>query len=63
MLPRVFEPVTQADTALDRSMGGLGLGLAIVKGVVDAHGGTATVASAGRDRGATFTLSLPVATG
>jgi signal transduction histidine kinase len=30
--------------------------------VVDAHGGTATVASAGRDQGATFTLSFPLAT-
>jgi light-regulated signal transduction histidine kinase (bacteriophytochrome) len=63
MLPRVFEPFTQADAALDRSMGGLGLGLAVVEGVVDAHGGTVTVASAGRDQGATFTLALPLAAG
>lgn len=59
MLPRVFEPFLQANEALDRSMGGLGLGLAVVKAVVEAHGGTATVASEGRDQGATFTLSFP----
>jgi two-component system CheB/CheR fusion protein len=61
MLPRVFEPFVQADAALDRSMGGLGLGLAVVKAVVEAHGGTASVASDGRDHGATFTLSFPLA--
>jgi two-component system CheB/CheR fusion protein len=63
MLPRVFEPFLQADAALDRSMGGLGLGLAVVKAVVEAHGGTAVVASEGRDQGATFTLSFPLAAG
>lgn len=63
MLPRVFEPFLQADAALDRSMGGLGLGLAIVKAVVEAHGGTAAVASEGRDQGATFTLAFPLAAG
>lgn len=63
MLPRVFEPFIQADTPLERSKGGLGLGLAVVQGVVEAHGGTATVASEGHDRGATFTLSFPLAAG
>ncbi len=63
MLPRVFEPFIQADTAIEHSKSGLGLGLAVVKGVVEAHGGTVTVASDGHDRGATFTLSLPLAAG
>ena len=61
MLSRVFEPFIQADAAADHSKGGLGLGLAVVKGVVEAHGGTATVASEGHDRGAAFTLAFPLA--
>lgn len=60
-LPRVFEPFVQAEATLDHDQRGLGLGLAVVKGVIEAHGGMATVASAGRGQGATFTLSLPLA--
>src|SRR5262249_19888058 len=60
MLPRVFEPLTQADRTLDRSQGGLGLGLALVKGLVALHGGEASAASDGPGRGATFTVCLPL---
>ena len=60
MLPRVFEPFTQADTTLDRSKGGLGLGLALVKGLVEMHGGIVSVASEGLGKGAEFTLRLPL---
>ena len=59
-MPAVFEPFRQADASPTREHDGLGLGLAIVKQVVDAHGGTITVASAGEGRGATFTVRLPV---
>lgn len=38
---------------------GTGLGLALVRAIVEAHGGSVTVAS-GRDEGATFTVKLPV---
>ncbi len=41
--------------------GGLGLGLAISKTLVELHGGTITVASAGRGQGAAFTIELPLA--
>jgi PAS domain S-box-containing protein len=63
MLARLFVPFSQADRTLDRSQGGLGLGLAIVKGLVELHGGEVRAESAGRGRGATFTVALPTAAG
>jgi signal transduction histidine kinase len=60
-LPAVFEPFRQADGTPTREHDGLGLGLAIVKQVVDAHGGTISVASGGTGHGATFTVRLPIA--
>jgi PAS domain S-box-containing protein len=60
MLAHVFEPFAQSDRSLDRSKGGLGLGLALVKGIVELHGGTASVASGGPGHGATFTITLPL---
>lgn len=52
--PHLFERFWQARRA-DRS--GAGLGLAIVKGIVEAHGGTVSLADT--DRGACFELRLP----
>lgn len=60
ILPRVFEPFTQADTTLDRSKGGLGLGLAVVEGLVEMHGGSVDAESGGPGRGAAFTITLPI---
>jgi len=60
-LPRLFDRFTQADTSITRRHGGLGLGLAIVRHLVDLHGGTVTAESAGRGKGATFRVHLPVA--
>ena len=59
-LPSVFEPFRQADGTVTREHDGLGLGLAIVHQVVVAHGGTIAVDSDGQDRGATFTVRLPI---
>lgn len=60
-LPRIFERLYRADTARDREHGGAGLGLAIARALVEAQGGTISVASAGPGRGATFAFGLPVA--
>lgn len=61
LIPELFEPFTQAAQSLDRSSGGLGLGLSVAKGIVELHGGEITVQSAGKQRGATFTVKLPLA--
>jgi len=60
MLPHLFEPFTQADTSLDRGKGGLGLGLSLVKGLVEMHGGSVRAESSGPNKGATFTVALPL---
>jgi PAS domain S-box-containing protein len=59
-LPYVFDRFRQADASTTRSKGGLGLGLAIVKHLVEMHGGSVAVESAGLGQGATFTVTLPV---
>ncbi|MBV8382592.1 MAG: PAS domain-containing protein [Planctomycetaceae bacterium] len=60
LLPRVFDPFVQGDRASARSQGGLGLGLALVRGLVERHGGTVAVSSAGPGRGSEFIVRLPV---
>ena len=60
-LPHVFERFRQADSATTRNAGGLGLGLFIARQLVEAQGGAIRVASEGTGRGATFTVTLPVA--
>jgi signal transduction histidine kinase/CheY-like chemotaxis protein len=59
-LPNVFESFRQADASTTRAHGGLGLGLSIVKQLVTLHGGEVTAESEGKDRGARFTIRLPV---
>lgn len=59
-LPFIFERFSQADSSYTRKVGGLGLGLAIVRHLVEIHGGSVSVKSEGANKGATFTIKLPV---
>ena len=61
-LPFVFDRFRQADATSTRQHSGMGLGLAIVRHTMTMHGGTVHADSAGLDRGATFTLKLPLLT-
>ena len=55
-LPKIFDAFEQGGRT---QLGGLGLGLAISKALVEAHKGTITPQSAGRNKGSTFTLVFP----
>ncbi len=57
LLPHVFDSFRRGD-----ENGGLGLGLAVARDLVTMHGGTLEAASDGPDRGATFTVRLPLST-
>jgi PAS domain S-box-containing protein len=61
LLSRLFQPFEQGGQEVTRHFGGLGLGLAISKALVEAQGGSIMAASPGKNRGATFTLRLPLA--
>jgi signal transduction histidine kinase len=58
-LPYVFDQFRQGEGLTSRKHGGLGLGLSVVRQLVELHGGTVGVSSAGAGRGATFTVCLP----
>ncbi|MGE4057026.1 MAG: ATP-binding protein, partial [Vicinamibacterales bacterium] len=61
-LPAVFERFRQENATFSREYGGLGLGLALAKQLTELHGGTIRAASDGLGMGATFTVTLPLAT-
>lgn len=56
---RIFEQFYRAPEAREIESGGLGVGLALVRGLVQAHGGTVTVASA-EGEGSTFRVLVPL---
>ncbi|MHA1124831.1 MAG: PAS domain S-box protein [Candidatus Heimdallarchaeota archaeon] len=54
-LKRIFEQYIKLDTYSP----GSGLGLSVVKSLVEAHGGKIKAESEGKDKGTTFTFTLP----
>jgi signal transduction histidine kinase len=59
-LPHLFTKFYQVDSSATRAYGGTGLGLAIVKSLVEAMGGTVSVAST-EGQGSTFSFTLAIA--
>jgi signal transduction histidine kinase/ActR/RegA family two-component response regulator len=61
MLPHLFSGHEAAGRReFAERFGGLGLGLSIAKEIVTMHDGSIHASSAGRNKGATFTIDLPV---
>ncbi len=61
-LSRIFDMFMQVDTSLERTTSGLGIGLTLVKNLVEMHGGTVEVHSAGVGSGTEFIVRLPILT-
>lgn len=57
---RIFELFAQAQHVPDRVQDGLGIGLSLVRKLIELHGGTVSVSSAGVDQGSSFEVRLPV---
>jgi signal transduction histidine kinase/CheY-like chemotaxis protein len=56
----IFEMFMQVDKPPERERAGLGVGLSLAKRLVELHGGSIDVHSAGLGKGSEFTVSLPL---
>jgi CheY-like chemotaxis protein len=63
MLERIFHMFVQERPALERVGGGLGIGLALARRIAEAHGGSLAAHSEGENKGAEFTLRIPLLEG
>jgi PAS domain S-box-containing protein len=59
-LPYIFDRFRQQESVYTRRQGGLGLGLSLVRQLVELHGGRVEAHSEGENKGATFTVTLPL---
>jgi signal transduction histidine kinase len=57
---KIFNQFYQVEDHMTRHHEGMGLGLSIVKAIAEAHGGRVWAESPGPDKGATFTIALPL---
>jgi PAS domain S-box-containing protein len=62
LIERAFDPFVQGERGLERAGGGLGIGLTLVKKIIDLHGGSIAISSAGDGKGTKVTVSLPLET-
>ena len=59
-LPKVFDMFEQGESYTTRNKGGLGIGLSLVRQLTEAHHGHVAAHSEGVDRGAVFSIWLPL---
>jgi signal transduction histidine kinase len=60
MQSKIFDIFTQVSSESKNGREGLGIGLALVKQLVEMHGGTIALKSAGLNAGSIFTFRLPI---
>ncbi|MFZ1655069.1 MAG: HAMP domain-containing sensor histidine kinase, partial [Candidatus Moraniibacteriota bacterium] len=59
-LPHIFKKFERGKDASKVNVSSTGLGLYVGKSFIEAHGGSITVESAGKDKGTRFVISLPI---
>ena len=59
LLPRLFDEFVRGDHTKDRIQGS-GFGLYIAKKIIEAHGGSVSVASPGEGKGSSFSIYIPL---